>query len=108
MHVACKRIGDKHGITNDRSSFIFQRIIPFVFKHEFCNNFELRYINRLAAVHKPRLAIPLDMTALLLEGSESRQRHTHQPATGRFGVIYFATEDSLPMTDVKTISPVVG
>ena len=28
-------------------------------------------------MHKPRLAIPLDMTELLLEGSERRQRHTH-------------------------------
>ena len=32
--------------------------------------------SRLAAMHKPRLAIPLDMTELLLEGSERRQRHT--------------------------------
>ena len=39
-------------------------------------NVLLKHIMLHIVMHKPRLAIPLDMTELLLEGSERRQRHT--------------------------------
>ena len=55
--------------------------------------------------HKSRLAFPLDITELLLEGPESMQGHTRQTAAGRTGIIYFVRRKfCLLLCDVQFLS----